>query len=88
MAQRGRTKSSDNKVKTRGEGFPSDPVVKNPPANAGDADSIPDPGRSHMFQSNQAHVPQLLSLRSRAWAPQQLKFMCPGACTLQQEKPP
>ena len=85
MAQIGRTKSSDNKVKTREEGFPSDPVVKNPPANAGDTNSIPDPGRSHRFQSNQA---QLLSLCSRAWAPQQLKFMCPGACTLQQEKPP
>ena len=25
------------------------PVVKNPPANAGDVDSIPGPGRSHML---------------------------------------
>ena len=29
-------------------GFPGDSVVKNPPANSGDTDSIPDPGRSHM----------------------------------------
>ena len=33
-----------------------------PPANAGDTVSIPDPGGSHMPQSNQACVPQLLSL--------------------------
>lgn len=26
------------------EGFPSDSVVNNPPANIGDMDSIPDPG--------------------------------------------
>ena len=28
--------------------FPSGPVVKNPPANAGDVGLIPSPGRSHM----------------------------------------
>ena len=28
------------------------PVVKNPPANAGDAGLIPGLGRSHMLQSN------------------------------------
>ena len=48
-------------------------MVKNPPANAGDTDSIPGPGRSHMPQSNKARVPQLLSLRSRAREPQLLK---------------
>ena len=32
--------------------FPSGTVVKNPPANAGDMGSIPDPGRSHMPQSS------------------------------------
>ena len=32
--------------------FPGGPGVKKPPANAGDMDSIPDPGRSHMPQSN------------------------------------
>ena len=29
--------------------FPGDPVVKNPPANAGGLGSIPGPGRSHML---------------------------------------
>ena len=32
--------------------FPGGTVVKNPPANAGDMDSIPGPGRSHMLWSN------------------------------------
>ena len=30
--------------------FPGGAVVKNPPANAGDAGSSPGPGRSHMPQ--------------------------------------
>ena len=34
---------------------------------------IPDPGRSHMPQSNQAHVPQLLGLCSRAREPRLLR---------------
>ena len=34
--------------------------------------SILDLGRSHMPQSNEALVPQLLSLRSRAWESQLL----------------
>ena len=33
-------------------GFHGDSVVKNPPVNAGDMSSIPDPGRFHMWQSN------------------------------------
>ena len=32
--------------------FPGGLVVKNLLANAGDMGSIPDPGRSHMLQSN------------------------------------
>ena len=32
--------------------FPGDAVVKNPPANAGVMGLIPDPGRSHLPQSN------------------------------------
>ena len=52
--------------------FPGGAVVKNLPANAGDTSSIPGPGRSHMLQSNQARVPQLLSLHSRACEPQLL----------------
>ncbi|KAJ8787544.1 hypothetical protein J1605_022859 [Eschrichtius robustus] len=41
-------------------GFPGGAVVKNLPANAGDAGSSPGPGRSHMPRSNSARVPQLL----------------------------
>ena len=32
--------------------FPGGPVVKNPPANAGDTGSICGPGKSHMPRSN------------------------------------
>ena len=32
--------------------LPGGAVVKNPPANAGDTDSIPGPGRSHMPRSS------------------------------------
>ena len=47
-------------------GFPGDSVVKNPPANAGDMDSIPGLVRSHMPWSCLSRAPQLLSLCSRA----------------------
>ena len=50
-------------------------MVKNPPANAGDMGSSPGLGKSHMPRGNQAHEPQLLSLRSRAREPQLLKPM-------------
>ena len=32
--------------------FPGGSVAKNPPANAGDMGSIPDPGRVQVMQSN------------------------------------
>ena len=74
--------------------FPGGAVVKNPPANAGDTGLSPDPGRSHMPQSNQARAPQLLSLRSRAREPQLLSLHAttteahvPTARAPQQEKP-
>ena len=41
-------------------GFPGGAVVGNPPANAGDAGSIPGLGRSHMTWSGWAREPQLL----------------------------
>ena len=44
-------------------------VYKNLPANAGDTALVPSLGRFHMPQSNEAHVPQLLSLCSRAQEP-------------------
>ena len=40
------------RLRTTVQGFPGGAVVKNPPANAGDTDSSPGPGRSHMLQSN------------------------------------
>ena len=52
--------------KRKGWGFPGGSVVKNPPANAGDTDLIPGPEIFHVPRSNSAHVPQLLSLCSRA----------------------
>ena len=54
--------------------LPGGLVFKNPPANAGDTGPIPGLRRFHMPRGNWAHVPQLLSLHSRA-------------CALQQEKP-
>ena len=33
-------------------GFPDGPVVRNPPANAGDQDSVPGTGDVHMPQSS------------------------------------
>ena len=39
-------------AKTWMRDFPGDTVVKKPPANAGDMDSSPGPGRSHMTWSN------------------------------------
>ena len=57
--------------------------------------SSPGPGRSHMPQRNKAHVPQLLSLCSRAREPQLLspcatttEARVPRAHAPQQEKPP
>ena len=41
-------------------GFPSSPVVKNPPANAGDTGSIPGAGRFHVPWSHRVPVAQLL----------------------------
>ena len=41
-----------NFKKLKNGDFPRGAVVKNLPANAGDTGSSPDPGRSHMPQSN------------------------------------
>ena len=38
--------------KSKGKDFPSGPMVKNPPANAGDTGSSPGLGRSHMLRGN------------------------------------
>ena len=47
-------------------------MVKNPASNAGDMGLILDLGGSHMLQSNQARVSQLLNLCIRAQEPQLL----------------
>ncbi|XP_049555956.1 DNA helicase MCM8 isoform X4 [Orcinus orca] len=44
-------------------GFPGGAVVEGPPADAGDTDSCPGPGRSHMPRSGWAREPWPLSLR-------------------------
>ena len=60
--------------KNRWWGFPDSPMVENLPANAGDMGSIRGQGRSHMLQSNQVPVPQLLKPKHpRAHAPKQQK---------------
>ena len=38
--------------KNKKQGFPGGPVVKNPPANAGNTGSSPGLGKSHMPRSN------------------------------------
>ena len=58
-------KSCDAEKKKKKD-FPGGAVDKNPPANAGDTGSIPGPGRPHMLQGNNGHVPQLLNPHSRA----------------------
>ena len=45
-------KGDENLVKLIVVDFPGCPVVKNLPVNAGDAGSIPGPGRFHMLQGN------------------------------------
>ena len=53
-------------------------MVNNLPANAREKGLIPDPGRSHMPQSNYAWAPELLNLGSRA---QELQLPSPYAVT-------
>ena len=40
------------RIETKMEAFRGGPVLKNPPANAGDVGSIPGPGRFHRLQGN------------------------------------
>ena len=76
-------KMQDN-IKKLPRDFPGGAVVKTPSANAGDMGSSPGPGRSHMPRSNEAHVPQLLSLCSRARDPQ---LLSPRATTTEAHTP-
>ena len=45
-------KDKEKLLKAKREDFPGGPVVKSPPANAGDMGSSPGLGRSHMPWSN------------------------------------
>ena len=58
--------------------FPGNAEGENPPASAGDMGSIPVLGTFYMLQSNQAHVPQLLSPCSRG---RELQLLSPCATT-------
>ena len=60
-------------IKLRILGLPGGLVAKNLPVSAGEVGLISGLGRFHMPCGNQARVPQLLSLCSRARAPQQKK---------------
>ena len=69
-------------------------MVKTLPANEGDTGLIFGPGGSHLPWDNKAHMPQPLSLHSRAWELQLLSPQAtaieahtPRAHALQQEKP-
>ena len=65
-----------NEVSLRnGENFSSAPVVKNPPADAGDVGSVPGPESPHVLQGNETHALQLLSPVVVLWSPM-------GLCTL------
>ena len=59
-------------------------MVKNLPANTGDTDYIPNPGRCHMPRKSKVHVPQLLSLCSRI---QELKLLSPRATNTEAHSP-
>ena len=65
-------------------GFPGGPVVRNPPANAGDTYLIPDPRRFHPPRSSYARAPQPLSLCSRA---QELQLLSSPTATAEACKP-
>ena len=52
------TKKLNTEEKKKFTGLPCGSVVKNRPTSAGDEDSIPDLGRSHLPQSNEARGPQ------------------------------
>ena len=73
--------------------FPGGPVIKNPPANAGDLGSSPSPGRSHMLRETKllchnywacAPEPRAAAAEAeypRARAPQQEEAPQWEACT-------
>ena len=67
-------KKKKKKLQSMVEGFPGGSVVKTLSAIAGDTGSTSDLERFHMPWSNEAHVPQLLSLSSGG---QELQLLSP-----------
>ena len=61
--------------------FPGGSVVKNPPASAGDTDSVPDPGRYPHTLEQLSRVPQLLGLCSRMAAAEAQALQSPCSTT-------
>ena len=65
-------------------------MVKNPPTNAGDAGLIPDQGTKIPQTMGQLSpcttTTEPACLNYRAWVPQTIEPMCPGACALQLER--
>ena len=60
-------------LKMRKLSFSGGSVIKNPPANSGDTDSIPAPGRSHITRqlsrcaaTTEAHEPRVRALQQEA----------------------
>ena len=51
-ARRSPKRSITREIKRNPQDVPGGPVLKNPPANAGDVGLIPGVGRSHKQQSN------------------------------------
>ena len=66
--------------------FPGDPVLKKPPANAGDTASVP--GGSLMPQGNLAHTLEPMLWSYWAHVLQLLRFLSPRAQAPQQKKSP
>ena len=78
------------KKKPQYRDFPSGPVVKNPPSNAGDARSIPGRGTKIPHATGQlsprATITELARLNKKAHVPQTTEPTCPGACVPQLER--
>ena len=67
------------------KGFLDGTEDENPPANAGDMDSIPGPGKFHTPWSSKACVPQVWGPHSSAF---ELLYSGQRTHTLQQAEPP
>ena len=75
--------------------FPGGPVVKNPPANAGDIGLIPGLGGSHMPRGNQArgvpttaaHAPRACATATRSPAHHNQRAAAPPPHTATRESP-